>query len=440
MKTLKLNLFNFSLLAFLMGILSIFLAYPAMAAPKQAHSEDKLGIKKEKTFTFTGSTSLIARSTKPEIVLFSRARDNPKADAFSSESENGLFTPFNSLGTWIDTVVTGDSGYSFGGFTCSGCPKVVLPLEFHLNQNKLIATDQVSSDGDTIFRLIDHPSVGVSFQLGTQHQGHSAYLPPLQINNTGIAKVGNIETYFDNAVSIVFLVRVKLHLLDNQIQNNSQDILLTDLDLGYVKLQRSQFQNNKRVTFIIEDKGSIAVKLQPPKIRLIHQQRQCFVTSGAIYPSSVKLDSVEKSKFNNKNEIYGGKFDLRVSCNKEENHINSQHSQQWLFPRVMITFTGKEDTANDGSSDLLKTERGSGQATGVSLIIKRENGNGGSVKYGPDSPNMNNPGQFAVHEQPSEGDRNARETFKVYYVKDPARGNLTEGKVKAAATFTMSYQ
>lgn len=437
MKTLKSSPLHLSLLPYLMVLLFLFSAYPAMAAPKQAHSEDKLGIQSIKTFTFTGSSSLIARSTKPEIVLFSRARDNPKADAFSSDSTNGSFTPFNSLGTWINTTVTGDLGYSFGGFTCTNCPKAILPLEFHLNKSKLTATDQVTPDGDTIFRLNEHQSVGVSFQLGTQHPGHNAYLPPLNIDNSGIAQVGNIETYFNNAVSIYFLVRVKLHLLNNQIPNNVQDILLTDLDLGYIKLKRSQFQNNKRVTFIIEDKGSITVKLQPPKIRLIHQQRQCFVTSGAIYPSSVKLDSVEKSKFNNKDEIYGGKFDLRVSCNKEENHINSQ---QWLFPRVMITFTGKEDTANDGKSDLLKTEKGNGQATGVSLRIKRENGNGGSVKYGPDSPNMNNPGQFAVHQQPSEGDKNARETFKVYYVKDTTRGALSEGKVKAAATFTMSYQ
>lgn len=228
-----------------------------------------------------------------------------------------------------------------------------------------------------------------------------------------------------------------MHLLDNQIQNKSQDILLTDLDLGYIKLKRTQFQNNKRVTFIIEDNGSITVKLQPPKIRLIHQQRQCYLSNNGNVPSTVKLTPVKKSRFDTENEIEGGSFSLRVSCNKEE---NNKINNQWLFPRVMITFTGGEDTANNGSSDLLKTQTGNGQAKGVSLRIKRDSGNGDSVKYGPDLANMNNPGQFAVHQQPSEGDKNARETFKVYYVKDPTRGDLTEGKVKAAATFTMSYQ
>ncbi len=106
----------------------------------------------------------------------------------------------------------------------------------------------------------------------------------------------------------------------------------------------------------------------------------------------------------------------------------------------MITFKGEQNTINNGSSDLLKTQTGDGQAKGVSLKIKRDSGNGDSVKYGPDSANMNNPGQFAVHQQPSEADRNAREIFKVYYVKDKTRGALKEGKVNAAATFTMSYQ
>ncbi|HHF3486562.1 TPA: fimbrial protein [Haemophilus influenzae] len=435
MKTLKSSPLPISLLPYLMVLLFLFSAYPAMAGPKQAQSRDKLGVRPEKTFTFTGSSTLIARSTKPEIVLFSRARDNPKADVFSSDSENGSFTPFNSLGTWINTTVTGDTGYSFAGFTCTGCPKIILPLEFHLNKNKLTTTDEVTPDGDTICKLIDHPSVGVSFQLGTQHSGNNTYLPPLKIDNSGIAKVGNVETYFNNAVSIFFLVRVKLHLLNNQIPNNVQDILLTDLDLGYIKLKRSQFQSDKRVTFIIEDNGSIAVHLQPPKIRLIHQQRQCFVTSSAINPNPVELKKVKKREFDNKDEIEGGEFRLSVSCDKEENKINGQY----LFPRVMITFKGEQDTVNDGSSDLLKTQQGSGQATGVSLKIKRQNGTD-TVKYVADSAQMGNAGQFALYQQPSEGDKNAQETFKVYYVKDQTRGALTEGKVNAAATFTMSYQ
>ena len=108
---------------------------------------------------------------------------------------------------------------------------------------------------------------------------------------------------------------------------------------------------------------------------------------------------------------------------------------------MKVTFTGEDGTTNNGTNDLLRTKTGSGQATGVSLRIKRENGTD-TVKYGSDSAQMNNPGQFELQKQPSPAgvDQDAEETFKVYYVKDPARGALTEGKVKAAATFTMSYQ
>lgn len=436
MKTLKLNLFNFSLLAFLMGILSIFLAYPAMAAPKQAHSEDKFGIKPEKTFTFTGNSKLIAKSSQPEVVLFSKARDNTKYDTFSSNTINGSFSPFDPLTNWISTTVTGDSGYTFEGFSCTNCLKMTLPLEFYFNQGKLIKTDQVSDTGDTIFQLSDHQELGVSFQLGTQHQGHTAYLPPLQFDGLNSARIGTVEIYFGNYVSIVFLLRARLHVLGNNIINKTQDISLTDLNLGHIQLIQTETVNKKGVRFIVKDNGTIAVHLQPPKIRLIHQQRQCYLSNNGDVPSTVTLKKVKKSAFDNTNEIEGGEFKLRVSCDRTENQINSQ----WLFPRVMITFKGEQDTVNNGSSDLLKTETGNEQAKGVSLRIKRDSGNGDSVKYGPDSANMNNPGQFAVHQQPSEGDKNARETFKVYYVKDPTRGALTEGKVKAAATFTMSYQ
>ncbi|PRM49453.1 fimbrial protein [Haemophilus influenzae] len=435
MKTLKSSPLHLSLLPYLMGLLFLFSAYPAMAGPKQAHSEDKLyGRNKTKTFTFNGNSSLIAKSSQPEVVLFSKARDNTKYDTFSSNTINGSFTPFNSLGTWINTTVTGDSGYAFEGFSCTQCPKMTLPLDFYFNQGKLTKTDQVSDTGDTIFQLKEHPELGVSFQLGTQHQGNTAYLPPLQFDGLNSARIGEIEIYFGNYVSIVFLLRARLHVLGNNIINNTQDIPLTDLNLGHIQLIQTETVNNKGLRFIVKDNGNIAVHLQPPKIRLIHQQRQCYLSNNGNVPRTVTLTPVKKSRFDTENEIEGGSFSLRVSCNKTENQIK----RQWLFPRVMITFKGEQDTTNNGSSDLLKTQKGDGQAEGVSLKIKREGGE--AVTYGEDSPRMGNPGQFAVHQQPSEGDKNARETFKVYYVKDPARGSLTEGKVNATATFTMSYQ
>lgn len=435
MKTLKSSPLHLSLLPYLMGLLFLFSAYPTMAGPKQAHSEDKFfGRDKSKTFTFNGTSNLIAKSSQPEVVLFSKARDNPKADAFSSDNVNGPFMQFNSLGSWINTTVTGDSGYAFEGFSCTNCPKMTLPLDFYFNQGKLAKTDQVSDTGDTIFQLRDHPELGVSFQLGTQHQGHTVYLPPLRFDGLNSARIGEIEIYFGNYVSIVFLLRARLHVLGNSIINNTQDISLADLNLGHIQLIQTETVNSKGVRFIVKDNGTVAVHLQPPKIRLIHQQRQCYLSNNGGVPSIVTLKKVKKSEFDNTDEIEGGSFRLRVSCNRQENQIN----KQWLFPRVMITFKGEQNTTNNGSSDLLKTQTGSGQAEGVSLKIKREGGE--AVTYGEDSFRMGNPGQFAVHQQPSEGDKNARETFKVYYVKDPARGTLTEGKVNAAATFTMSYQ
>lgn len=432
MKTLKSSPLHLSLLPYLMVLLFLFSAYPAMAAPNQAQGSDRIyGTKKY--FTFKGSSDLVATSTQPSIIFFSRVRDNPKNNTFYSNNvAGGSISPFN-LTNWINTNITGDSGYGFRGLTCVNCAPIDLSLGFYLNQSKLTKTDQFSDSGDTIFKLKEHPELGVSFQLDMQHQSNSAYLPTLNFDNTGFAHIGGIKLYFGDSVSIVFLLRARLHLLENPRKNKI--IPQINLNLGYIKLLPLDIKP-KNITFVIRDEGQINVRLKTPQVQLFEKIRECFVTSNAINPSSVTLKPVKKSEFDNKDEIEGGKFNLRVSCNKTENQIN----RQWLFPRVMITFKGEQDTVNDGSSDLLKTEKGNDQAKGVSLRIKRDSGNGDSVKYGPDSANMNNPGQFAVNQQPSEMDKNARETFKVYYVKDPTRGTLTEGKVKAAATFTMSYQ
>ncbi|AXP61908.1 fimbrial protein [Haemophilus influenzae] len=433
MKTLKSSPLHLSLLPYLMVLLFLFSAYPAMAAPNQAQGSDRIyGTKKY--FTFKGSSDLVATSTQSSIIFFSRVRDNPKNNTFYSNNiAGGSISPFNSLTNWINTNITGDSGYGFRGLTCVNCAPIDLSLGFYLNQSKLTKTDQFSDSGDTIFRLKEHPELGVSFQLGTQHQAHNAYLPPLNFDNTGVAHIGGIQLYFGDSVSIVF--RARLHLLENPSMNKT--IPQIDLNLGYIKLLPLDTKP-KNITFVIRDEGQINVRLKTPQVQLFEKIRECFVTSNAINPSSVTLKPVKKSEFDNKNEIEGGEFRLRVSCNKTENQIN----RQWLFPRVMITFKGEQDTVNDGSSDLLKTEKGNGQAKGVSLRIKRDSGNGDSVKYGQDSPQMANAGQFELKNQPTSagGGQSADETFKVYYVKDPTRGTLTEGKVKAAATFTMSYQ
>lgn len=68
---------------------------------------------------------------------------------------------------------------------------------------------------------------------------------------------------------------------------------------------------------------------------------------------------------------------------------------------MKVTFRGEDGTMNDGTNELLRTQTGTGQATGVSLKIKRDSGNGDSVKYGLDSANMNNHGQFELKKQPS---------------------------------------
>ncbi|EFA29525.1 conserved hypothetical protein, partial [Haemophilus influenzae HK1212] len=146
---------------------------------------------------------------------------------------------------------------------------------------------------------------------------------------------------------------------------------------------------SSRVSYRVQDLGSLNVQLNTPRISLIQQQRQCTLNSNE-QNRQVTLTSVKKRELDAKNEMEGGKFKLRVNCG---NTTYNKANGKWLFPLVKLTFTGENGTNNSGINDLLHTQTGNGKANGVSLKIKRENGTD-TVKYGTSSAQMGNAGQF----------------------------------------------
>nr|AAK28379.1 HifE [Haemophilus influenzae] len=392
------------------------------------------GINRIITYTFEGSSTMIASATTPEQILSSKARDNTVIDPSYSNNVQ-QWSVFNN---WIDTTVSGDTGYSFAGFSCvsNPCAQMQLPLRFYLDSAILEATSMRSADNQVIFKIRQHPELGVSFQLGMKKGIEDVkWLSNLQQEDFLLT---TLQIYFGDAADISFKVRAKLHLLKLPTENT--ELPTMKLNLGQIKLQSWGINNwgRTKVSYRVQDVGSLNVQLKTPKIYFIQQQRQCILNS-TYKKIPVTLKSVKKREFETNTEIEGGQFKLRVNC---EDTTYNKLNGKWLFPVVKVTFRGEDGTMNDGTNELLRTQTGTGQATGVSLKIKRDSGNGDSVKYGLDSANMNNHGQFELKKQPSPagGDQSAEETFKVYYVKDTTRGALTEGKVKAAATFTMSYQ
>lgn len=405
----------------------------AEANTKIANFKSTLGIQRTYTYTFEGSSNMIASATTPEQILFSKARDNSAIDNSFSINNRQQWSVFNN---WINTTVSGDTGYSFAGFTCSSlsCPQMQLPLRFTLDSATLETTQMRSADNQVIFRIRKHPEIGVSFQLGKSYKGIVDWLE--NQSQQGEFPLTTLQIYFGDSANVSFRLRAKLHLLTLR---SDRTIPSMQLSLGKIKLQKWEVRNQgvSRVSYVVQDLGSLNVQLNTPRISLMQQQRQCTLNSSQ-KDRVVNLTKVKKRELDTQNEIEGGTFTLRVNC---QNTKYNKFDGKWLFPLVKLTFTGENRTNNNGKNDLLYTVTGNGQAEGVSLKIKRENGTG-TVKYGADSPQMGNAGQFELKNQPTSagGGQSADETFKVYYVKDTKRGPLTEGKVNAAATFTMSYQ
>ncbi|HHW5287438.1 TPA: fimbrial protein [Haemophilus influenzae] len=391
-------------------------------------------------FTFSGDTQMKVTSSQPAYIVFSKARDNPNSGHFQSSEVNvqpDSLAPFNE---WIYAQSLTETGYSFSGFSCTSnpCPQMQLPLLLYPDLTYLNPTGRKDDNGGDIFALRNKPNLGVSFQVGVRTNNIQEWVSAK--NDGSFLKL--LRAYFNTQDKTLFDLRAKFHLLTNfSSLGNDEVIDPMNVRIGEIKLNtwRSQSSNFFATRYVVEDVGKISIFFQTPKIILKKQQRQCSLDSNPVNPNPVKLPAVKKREFGTKNEIEGVQFKLRANCS---NTTYNKANGKWLFPVVKVTFTGKDGTMNDGHNDLLHTQTGSGQATGVSLRIKRENGTE-TVKYGADSAQMGNAGQFELRKQPSPagGDQYAEETFKVYYVKDPTRGGaLTEGKVKAAATFRMSYQ
>lgn len=434
MKTLTIYAKYFTPISKIAFLFCFLMGNIAEASTKRANLSANLGRQRTYTYTFEGSSNMIASATTPEQILLSKARDNSTINTPFFSNNRQQWSVFNH---WINTTVLGNTGYSFAGFTCSSspCPLMQLPLRFTFDSATLEATQMRSADNQVIFKIRQHPEIGVSFQLGRSYKGTVDWLE--NQSQQGEFLLTTLQIHFGDSADVSFQLRAKLHLLT--LPSSDKTIPMMQLSLGEIKLQKWEARNQglARVSYIVQDLGSLNVQLNTPKISLMQQQRQCTLNSDQ-RSKVVDLIKVKKREFETNTEIEGGKFKLRVNCG---NTTYNKANGKWLFPLVKLTFTGENGTKNNGTNDLLRTQTGDGQAKGVSLKIKRENGTD-TVKYGAASAQMENAGQFELKNQPtSVGDgQSADETFKVYYVKDSTRGDLTEGKVNAAATFTMSYQ
>ncbi|HFC8459356.1 TPA: PilC family type IV pilus tip adhesin, partial [Neisseria meningitidis] len=270
-------------------------------------------IKKNVTLSFNNTDEVVAQ--KNGTVVFGAATYLPPYGKVSGFDADKLNKRGDALG-WIKTIKPGLVGYSYEGVTCQnnyshasrGCPELSYKTQFTFGNSGLakkangggldIYVDK-SRDNSPIYKLKDHPWLGVSFNLSseslvksikynkiissfsedvTQNNGaDSQHKDKNLVYTTGDYQYKNKypSRYVgqDEHSAVAFYLNAKLHLLDKKhIKNIAQGktvnlgTLKPRIDLTEAwKNRHGSFFSNGNWTF--EDKGAVSVKLILPEVK-----------------------------------------------------------------------------------------------------------------------------------------------------------------------------
>lgn len=260
-------------------------------------------VKKHISFSFNNTDEVVAE--KKDAVVFGAATYLPPYGKVSGFDTTKLTERKNAVDQ-IGTTHPGLVGYSYEGSTCSsgGCPTVAYRTQFTFGNSSLAKKtngggldiyEDKSRDNSPIYKLKDHPWLGVSFNLG----GESSFKPKRQgslvssfsedvtqqngadsqhksknlVYTTDDYNSKGNKNHQDKHHAVAFYLNAKLHLLDKkQIKNIAQGVTV---DLGTLKTrieptdawknrQGSYFNNG---TWTYEEKGSVSVKLKLPEVK-----------------------------------------------------------------------------------------------------------------------------------------------------------------------------
>ncbi|HFB7468786.1 TPA: PilC family type IV pilus tip adhesin, partial [Neisseria gonorrhoeae] len=209
-----------------------------------------------------------------------------KVSGFDTDSLKGRA---NAAG-WIRTTRIALAGYSYADVVCrdiTGCPKLVYETKFAFGQqglqrkgSKLDIYEDKSRDNSPIYKLKDHPWLGVSFNLGSENTvKNSKSLNKLISsfsegnNNQNIVSTtrGHSISLGDSQrehTAVAYYLNAKLHLLDKKgIEDIAQGKIV---DLGILKPHVETTGRsflNFWAKWDIKDNGQIPVKLGLPTVK-----------------------------------------------------------------------------------------------------------------------------------------------------------------------------
>ncbi|HFB4858638.1 TPA: PilC family type IV pilus tip adhesin, partial [Neisseria gonorrhoeae] len=209
-----------------------------------------------------------------------------KVSGFDTDSLKGRA---NAAG-WIRTTRIALAGYSYADVVCrdiTGCPKLVYETKFAFGQqglqrkgSKLDIYEDKSRDNSPIYKLKDHPWLGVSFNLGSENtvKNSKSLNKLISSFSEGNNNQNIVSTTRDHPISlgdsqrehtaVAYYLNAKLHLLDKKgIEDIAQGKIV---DLGilkpHVEMTGRSFLNFW-AKWDIKDNGQIPVKLGLPTVK-----------------------------------------------------------------------------------------------------------------------------------------------------------------------------
>ncbi|HGO7079605.1 TPA: PilC family type IV pilus tip adhesin, partial [Neisseria meningitidis] len=240
---------------------------------------------------FDNTDTLVSRQNGTAV--FGTATYLPPYGKVSGFDADGLKKRNNAV-DWIRTTRIALAGYSYAGVVCrsgTGCPQLVYKTRFSFDNPDLAKTGggldrhtEPSRDNSPIYKLKDHPWLGVSFNLGSENtvqnsKSSSKLISSFSENNNNQTIVSTTE---DSPISlgdqqrehtaVVYYLNAKLHLLDKK---GIKDITGKTVRLGVLKPSIDVKTQNTGLAGIlaywtrwdIKDTGQIPVELGLPQIK-----------------------------------------------------------------------------------------------------------------------------------------------------------------------------
>ncbi|HGO7117488.1 TPA: PilC family type IV pilus tip adhesin [Neisseria meningitidis] len=234
--------------------------------------------------SFNNSDELVSQQSGTAV--FGTATYLPPYGKVSGFDADGLKKRNNAV-DWIRTTRIALAGYNYADIHCGsvqGCPKLVYKTRFSFDNPDLEKTGggldrhtEPSRDNSPIYKLKDHPWLGVSFNLGSENtvknsKSSSKLISSFSENNNNQTIVSTTE---DSPISlgdqqrehtaVVYYLNAKLHLLDKK---GIKDITGKTVRLGVLKPSIDVKTQNTGLGLLnfwakwdIKDNGQIPVKL-----------------------------------------------------------------------------------------------------------------------------------------------------------------------------------